>query len=360
MTRATLEAMLLPALNLLLALLLSGAIVRLLGEDPVAALPILISGAFGDAESLSYTLYYATSFLFGGLAVALAMHGGLLNIGGEGQATLGGLAVALLCLAVPGWPLWLVAPLAILAAGLAGAGWAFIPAWLQARRGSHIVVTTIMFNMIASALLAYLLVRVMSATGQQSPQSPDLAPALWLPTASSIAGLFGWRIPPAPLNVSFLLALAAAWLLGHLLWRTRWGYELRTLGQSEAAARYAGIAVPQLTVLAMLLSGALAGCIGINEVMGAQHRLMLNFVGGAGFVGLAVALMGRNRPAGIVAAAILFGALTQGGGELALEKPAITREMVVVIQGLVILFCGALETMLKAPLSSLLGRKLES
>lgn len=360
MSRRHLEALLLPALNLLIALLLSGGIVLLLGENPVAALPILVSGAFGDAKSLCYTLYYATSFLFSGLAVALAMHGGLLNIGGEGQATLGGLAVALLCLGLPGWPLWLIAPLAILAAALAGAGWAFIPAWLQARRGSHIVVTTIMFNMIAASLLAYLLVRVMSATGQQSPQSPDLARSLWLPSASEIAAGLGWRIPPAPLNLSFLLALAAAWLVGHLLWRTRWGYELRTLGQSEAAARYAGVDVPRLMVTAMLLSGALAGCIGINEVMGAQHRLMLNFVGGAGFVGLAVALMGRNRPAGIVAAAILFGALTQGGGELALEKPLITREMVVVIQGLVILFCGALETMLKAPLSSLLGRKLES
>ena len=358
--RARLEALLLPALNLLLALLLSGIVVRLLGEDPIGALPILVSGAFGDAESLCYTLYYATSFLFGGLAVALALHGGLLNIGGEGQATLGGIAVALLCLGVPGWPLWLVAPLVLGAAGAAGAGWAFIPAWLQARRGSHIVVTTIMFNLIASALLGFLLVRVMSATGQQSPQSPDLARALWLPTASEIAAFFGWHIAPAPLNLSFLLALASSWAMGHLLWRTRWGYELRALGASEGAARYAGIAVPRMVIETMLLSGALAGCIGINEVMGAQHRLMLNFVGGAGFVGLAVALMGRNRPAGIVAAAILFGALTQGGGELALEKPLITRELVVVIQGLVILFCGALETMLKAPLASLIGRKLES
>ena len=357
--RSTARELLLPLVNLLLALLVACVVVILLGEDPVAALPILVSGAFGDAESLCYTLYYATSFIFSGLAVALAMHGGLLNIGGEGQATIGGLAVTVLCLGLPGWPLWLIAPLAIVAAALAGAAWAFIPAWLQAKRGSHIVVTTIMFNLIASALLAYLLVRVMSATGQQSPQSPDLPRTLWLPTASDLAGSLGWRIEPTPLNLSFPLALLACALVGHLLWRTRWGYELRTLGASEPAARYAGIDVARMIVVAMLISGALAGCIGINEVMGAQHRLMLNFVGGAGFVGFAVALMGRNRPLGILAAAILFGALTQGGGELALEKPAITREMVVVIQGLVILFCGALESLPRAPLAWLLGRKLE-
>lgn len=357
--RSTARELLLPLVNLLLALLVACVVVILLGEDPVAALPILVSGAFGDAESLCYTLYYATSFIFSGLAVALAMHGGLLNIGGEGQATIGGLAVTVLCLGLPGWPLWLIAPLAIVAAALAGAAWAFIPAWLQAKRGSHIVVTTIMFNLIASALLAYLLVRVMSATGQQSPQSPDLPRTLWLPTASDLAGSLGWRIEPTPLNLSFPLALLACALVGHLLWRTRWGYELRTLGASEPAARYAGIDVARMIVVTMLISGALAGCIGINEVMGAQHRLMLNFVGGAGFVGFAVALMGRNRPLGILAAAILFGALTQGGGELALEKPAITREMVVVIQGLVILFCGALESLPRAPLAWLLGRKLE-
>jgi ABC-type uncharacterized transport system permease subunit len=238
--------------------------------------------------------------------------------------------------------------------------WAFIPAFLQARRGSHVVVTTIMFNMIASSLLSYLLVRVMSASGQQSPQSPDLARQLWLPTASEIAARFGWHIAPAPLNLSCLLALAACVLVQLALFRTSWGYELRTVGKSEAAARYGGVPVARIIVTAMLVSGALAGCIGINEVMGAQHRLMLNFVGGTGFAGLAVALMGRNRPAGILAAALLFGALGQGGGELALEKPAISREMVVVIQGLVILFCGALERMPITLLASLLRPRTAS
>jgi ABC-type uncharacterized transport system permease subunit len=336
--------------NFALAMLASGLLVLLLGEDPLSALALLVTGAFGDAESLCYTLYYATSFVFGGLAVAVALEAGLFNIGGEGQATLGGLGTALVCLALPGWPLWAAAPLAIAAAALFGAAWAFIPGYLQARRGSPVVVTTIMFNMIASALLGYLLVRVMSATGQQSPQSPDLARQLWLPTASEIAGRLGWQIGPAPLNLSLLLALACCVGTELLLFRSAYGYELRVLGQSEKAARYGGVPVARRVIGAMLISGALAGCIGINEVMGAQHRLMLNFVGGAGFVGLAVALMGRCRPLGILAAAILFGALTQGGGELALEKPAISREMVVVIQGLVILFCGALDRM---PLSVL-------
>ena len=141
------------------------------------------------------------------------------------------------------------------------------------------------------------------------------------------------------------------------IWHTRWGYEVRTVGQNETAAVYAGISPSRNIIIAMCLSGALAGMVGINEIMGVQHRLILDFTGGYGFVGIAVALMGRNHPVGIVLAALLFGALYQGGGELSFEIPTITRYMVVVIQGLVILFSGALEHLFRPRIEALFIRK---
>jgi len=154
-----------------------------------------------------------------------------------------------------------------------------------------------------------------------------------------------------------ILALIAAFGTWVLIWRTRLGYEMRAFGHSEPAAVYAGIDPVRITILVMVLSGALAGCMAINTVMGYQHRLVLDFVGGAGFVGIAVALMGRAHPFGVVLAAILFGMLYQGGAELAFEMPAITREMIVVIQALVILFAGALENLVRQPVQRLFGRR---
>ena len=145
-------------------------------------------------------------------------------------------------------------------------------------------------------------------------------------------------------------------LSGLYLWHTRWGYELRALGHSETAAVYAGIAPARTIIVTMCLSGALAGLMSLNEVMGVQHRLMLNMVGGAGYVGIAVSLMGRNHPVGIVLASILFGALYQGGSELSFDMPRLTRDMVVVIQGLIILVCGALEYALRGPIEGLFRR----
>jgi len=253
-----------------------------------------------------------------------------------------------------------VLPLAVLAGALGGAAWAFIPGWLQARRGSHIVITTIMFNFIASAVMTWLLVNVLIKPGQQSPESREFAAATFMPGLHTLLGKVGLSFTATPLNLAFLLALAASFLVWLLVWRTRWGYALRVAGQNPAAAVYAGILPPRVTIAAMLLSGALAGSLGLNELMGAQHRILLDFPGGAGFVGIAVALMGRNHPLGILLAAVLFGALYQGGSQLAFDMPRINRDMVVVIQGLVILSCGALENLFRQPLTALFGRRLKS
>jgi simple sugar transport system permease protein len=347
---------LLPAVNLALALALSAVVVLLVGENPARALRLLVTGAFGNAEAIGYTLYYATSFVFTGLAVAVAFHGGLFNIGAEGQAYIGGLGVALLCLAAGGWPTVLVVPAAILVGALGGAAWAFAPGWLQARRGSHVVITTIMFNFIAAALMTHLLVNVLIRPGQQSPETREFAPNTWLPQFHDVARSLGWEIARSPLNFSALIALAAGAVVWLYLWHTRWGYELRALGHSETAAVYGGIVPARIIVVAMSISGALAGLMSLNEVMGVHHRLLLNFPGGAGYVGIAVALMGRNHPAGIVLAAVLFGALYQGGSELSFDMPTLTRDMVVVIQGLIILVCGAFEQALRRPVEALFRR----
>jgi len=339
---------LLPALNILTAFIVTTLLLLAIGIDPVAAGKIMLDGAFGYEEGIGYTFYYTTNFIFTGLAVAVAFHAGLFNIGGEGQAYIGGLGVALVALGLGSHlPAFVVIPLGIVAAALFGAAWAAIPGYLQAYRGSHIVITTIMFNFLASSLMVYLLVNVLSPAGQMQPASAAFADSAALPMWHDMLGWFGISFDSSPLNASILLALACCVAVWVFLWKTRWGYALRTVGMNADAAVYAGINPRHMIVLAMLISGGLAGLVAVNELMGVQHRLVLGFSAGYGFVGIAVSLMGRNHPIGIVLAALLFGALYQGGAELAFEMPTVTRDLVVVIQGLIILFCGALEFMYK-------------
>ena len=349
------DIFLVPVISIFLALIVSGLVVTAIGENPFHAMAVMVQGAVGSAYGWGYTLFYATNFIFTGLAVAVAFHARLFNIGGEGQATLGGLGVAVICLSVA-WPHWSIALLAAtLSAAAFGAVWALIPAWLQAKRGSHVVITTIMFNFIAAALLVYLLVNVFRVPGSMAPETARFAEAVHLPNASQFAGFLGFR-PSTPLNVTFFVALLAAFAVWILIWRTRLGYEIRAFGHSERAAIYAGISPVRIIIVTMLISGALAGLMAINSVMGEAERLVISSVQGAGFVGIAVALMGRSHPIGVCLAALLFGELYQGGSELEFVIPAISREMIVVIQALVILFTGALDTMVRLPLEAFFAR----
>ena len=337
---------LLPLLNVVTAFLISGLVVWSIGESPLAALRLLIEGALGRGDAIGFTLFYTTSFIFTGLSVAVAFHAGLFNIGSEGQAYIGGLGAALVALALDRYVPWYVTmPFAVIGAALFGAAWAFIPAWLQAKRGSHVVITTIMFNFIAAALMVYLLVNVLIVPGKMAPETRTFLPGGQLPKLDWLMALFGLKLGPAPFNVSFIIALVMCFLVWVLIWRTKLGYEMRTLGISPSAAIYAGIPYARTVIIAMLISRGLAGMMALNPVMGASARLQVEFVGGAGFVGIAVSLMGRSHPLGIIFAALLFGILYQGGADLSFEMPNITREMIVVIQGLVILFAGALEYM---------------
>lgn len=340
------DLVLVPFISLALAGIISALVILAIGQSPWEALRTMVTGSVGSAYAWGYTLYYATSFMFTGLAVTVAFHGSLFNIGGEGQAQLGGLGVALVCLALP-WPHWTLAlPVAMVAGAIFGAAWAAVPAYLQARRGSHIVITTIMFNYIGAALIIYLLVNVLKPAGQMDPATARFPAGTALPTLSDLPLLSLIFDKKVPANVTLFVALIACWLVWLILWRTRLGYEIRAFGKSEPAAIYAGISPFKVTMVAMLISGALAGLMSINNVMGESGRLLQNSSEGAGFIGIAVALMGRNHPIGVFLAAILFGMLYQGGAEIGLWT-SIPIELRTVVQGLVILFTGALDQMVR-------------
>ena len=347
---------LLPLVNLLMALIVSGIVISFIGEDPLEALRVMVNGAFFFGNSLGYTLYYTTNFIFTGLAVAVAFQALLFNIGGEGQAYIGGLFAALAAFAIgPIFPWYLAMPFVVIAAALGGASWAFIPGVLQARRDSHIVITTIMFNFLAAALMVSLLSGTLMAPGQQSPQTEPLPDAALMPKGTAFFSVLGINAERSPLNLSFILAIICLGLYWVLIWRTRLGYEIRAVGKNPDAARYAGINVPRVITITLLISGAFAGLMAVNEILGVHGKVILNFTAGYGFTGIAVALMGRNHPVGIFLASLLFGALFQGGVELDFEFTSITREMVLLIQGLIILFSGALAYMLQRPLARVLG-----
>ncbi len=363
------DVILIPLISLVLAGLISALVIFIIADVPEAAtttlavearlaylgnaVNLMVTGALGSSYGWGYTLYYATNFMFTGLAVAVAFHARIFNIGGEGQAALGGLGVALVSLYIP-WPHWTLALIGgALGGAIFGALWITLPAYLSAKRGSHIVITTIMFNFMAYGLLNFVLNEYLRPVGRMDPASANFPVATHLPSLGDIAGAFGIdAFGRSPANITFLVAILACVGVWLLIWRSRLGYEIRALGHSESAAKYAGIDPVKITMIVLLLSGALAGMMAINNVMGEAERLVLNSVEGAGFIGIAVALMGRNHPFGVFVAAVLFGFLYQGGAELALWT-TIPREMIVVIQALVIMFTGALDNMVRVPLARL-------
>ena len=355
------DLVLLPIVCLAVALMVAAGVVALVGQNPIDVISVLVRGAFGTQRGISYTFYYATTFIFTGLAVAVALHGGLFNIGGEGQAILGGLGTGLAALWLGHYlPGWLMLPVMMLFGAGFGMVWAVVPGYLQAYRGSHIVITTIMFNFIASSLLVYLLVNHLRPKGTMSVESVPFEVSAKLPGMHEALAWFGIAWPSSPLNLSVFLALLAAVAVYLFLWRTRAGFHLRAVGSSPSAAEYAGIRSRRQVIIAMAISGALAGLVGMNEIAGVNGKLLLEFVSGAGFTGIAVALMGRNHPFGIVLASILFGALYQGGAEVAFEIRGFSRDMVVLVQGFIVLFSGAMVYVIARPVGWALSKVMGS
>jgi len=335
---ARLRPALAPLLALLAALAAGGLLIAAVGDDPVAVYGLLLGSALSWPDGIGYTLFYATPLIFTGLAVAVAFRAGLFNVGAEGQLYAAAFAAAWTGIVGAGLPAWLLAPLACAAAVAAGGAWGALPGILKARFGAHEVITTIMLNFVAVAVAGYLTeVRYRQPGDAILETRPIGAGAHLARLGSLVPGL----PPRIPLNLAFPAALAACVLVYVLLWRTRWGYELRVTGASPDAAAYGGIAVGRQLAIAMALSGALAGMAGINEVLGYRYRYYDGFSAGYGFTGIAVALLGRNHPAGVALAALLLGALARGGLFVGIFSDHVSRDLVLVLQGLAILFLAA-------------------
>ena len=322
-----------PLLAVALGLAVGLAVTWLAGENPWHVLQILGKSAFGSRYDFGMTLFYSTPLIFTGLSVAVAFHAGLFNIGAEGQLTLGALAAAAVGAVWPGLPSPVAPVLAGVAAVLVGTVWGAIPGWLRARRGSHEVINTIMLNFIAAGLASYVALYLLKNPDSQNPETRPVGPGYLIHQF----GVFGG----APVSVALPLAILAAVAVWVLLWRTALGFEIRAVGQSEPAARAVGINPGNIRIIALSLAGGLAGLVALGEVLGNAGKFKVGFSPEYGFMGIAVALLGRNRPLGIVAAALLFGALHQGTAGLDLETEHITRELSLVLQALIILSVSA-------------------
>jgi simple sugar transport system permease protein len=293
-------------------------------------------GAFGDAYHISETLRIATPYIFAGLAVALGFQGGLFNIGAEGQYFIAGLASVYVGYSITGLPWFIHLPLALLAGMAGGATWAGIVGLLKAKTGAHEVINTIMMNYISYRLAEFMLdVGGPMARPGFRPVSPEVQPTAYLPQ-------FFPSDPRIRFNAGFFLALIVAVVVWWLLYKTTLGYEIRTVGQSPDAARYAGINVPRTIFLTMALSGALAGLAAPADILGVIHFMPNAFSAGYGFDAIALALLGKSHPLGVVLASLLFGALRAG----ATNMQGIARvpiDITSILQGLIIVFIAAPE-----------------
>lgn len=363
--KTLLRELIFPLVAVLSAFLIGGAVVLAIGDNPVEVYRLLISSSFGIFDALGnptydnwgYTLFYATPLIFTGLAVALAFNCGLLNIGAEGQLYIGAFAAAWVGITFARLPAWLLVPMAVVAAMAAGGVWGAIPGILKARFGSHEVINTIMLNFIAVGLVSYLTQNHYKAQGDPIMQTVPIGEHAHLARFSTLLAPLGLRFPERiPLNLAFLLALLAGLLMAVFLWRTKWGFEIRAVGSNPSAAEYGGINVSRQIVLAMTLSGAIAGLVGVNEVLGYRHRYYHDFSPGYGFAGIAVALLGRNHPIGVVLAALLFGALNRGGLFVDIFTEKVSKDLVQVLQAIIILFV-AMEALFKGSLTRFLPQR---
>jgi simple sugar transport system permease protein len=357
-----LREILFPLIAVLAAFIVGGIIVLLIGGNPIETYKLLIGSALSWPDGIGFTLFYATPLIFTGLAVAVAFRCGLLNIGAEGQLYIAAFVTAWVGITFANLSGWILIPLACLAAILSGAVWGAIPGLLKAKFGSHEVINTIMLNFIAIALASYFTQYHYKAVGDPIMQTIPIGRQLVPEGMEALKGAnahiprFGEFIPGfpqyIPLNVAFILALVVCVLVYIFLWRTKWGYEIRATGANPSAAEYGGISVKKQIVLAMAVSGGLAGMVAINEVLGYRYRYYEGFSSGIGygFTGIAVALLGRNHPFGVVLAALLFGALTRGALFVDIFTGNVSKDLVQVLQAIVILFVAA-EALFRGPFS---------
>lgn len=342
-----LKELLFPLIAVIAAFIVGGIVVLLIGDDPIETYKLLIGSALSWPDGIGYTLFYATPLIFTGLAVAVAFRCGLLNIGAEGQLYIAAFMTAWVGITFANLSAWILVPLACLTAILSGAAWGAIPGLLKARFGSHEVINTIMMNFIAIAIAAYFTERFYRAPGDPIMETGPIGEGAHIARLGKFLPAFPERIP---LSLAFILALVVCLLVYIFLWRTKWGYEIRATGANPSAAEYGGISVRKQIVLAMSVSGGLAGMVAISEVLGYRYRYYDNFSVDYGFTGIAVALLGRNHPVGVLLAAIFFGALLRGGLFVDIFTDHVSKDLVKVIMGVVIIFVAA-EALFRGPFS---------
>ena len=339
--RAAGRVLLIPVLAVLMALAVGAAIMLIFGDDPLEAYRGLFSGAFGSARGWATTVRKMTPLILTGLSVAVAFKAGLFNIGASGQFIMGTVFSVAVGVHFEGLPTVVHLPLAMAAGILGGMLWGAIPGVLKVTTGAHEVIVTIMLNYIAALFAGW----TVYAGGTQG-QRPG---PLWDPTAGPISEtadvLASARIPwlfaePYKVHGGVVLALLVAGLMWWLIFRTTVGFELRTVGLNPKAARYAGMRVGGMVVLAMVVAGGLAGLAGAIETLGLNHKFAPEFSGAVGFDGITVALLGQTNPLGIVLAAFMFGAMDAGAARMQFVS-GVPADIMQVIQGLVLAFVAA-------------------
>jgi general nucleoside transport system permease protein len=330
--------LLFPLIAVVAAFIIGGILILVVGDNPFTAYRLLLGSALSWPDGIGYTLFHATPIIFTGLAVLVGFRCGLFNIGAEGQLYIAAFATAWVGITFANLTPWLLVPFCFAAAILAGAFWGAIPGVLKARFGSHEVINTIMLNFIAVGLISYFTQYHYREQNDPIMQTKLIGENAHIPRLGSFIPSLPERIP---LNVAFLLALLCCLLVYLFLWRTKWGYEIRATGSNPSAAQYGGISIGRQIVLAMAVSGALAGMVGINEVLGYRYRYYDGFSDNYGFTGIAVALLGRNHPVGVILAALLFAVLQHGGIYVDGFSEHVTKDIVQVLQGIIILFVAA-------------------
>ncbi len=348
---------LIPLGAILAAFVVSSVLIVARGANPFSAYAALFAGAFGSSNALANTITRMVPIIMTGLAVTYGYRSGFFNIGAEGQLFLGAITTTWVGVTLTGWPAWLLIPTCLLAGALAGSLWALIPGYLKAKRGFNEVLTTLLLNYITIQLFEFL-IRVDHAVGpgqpllswvglkdptQPFPKSAYIAEAARMPSLAGVITWFGGTAEDPALQrftLAAVIAVLAAVVIYVLLFKTTTGYRARAVGVNPRAAEYMGINVKRTTITTALISGALAGMAGSLEIMGFQHRVIQNFLVGAGYDGIPVALIGQLNPLGVLLSALFFGALRAGASRMQIISGA-PVSIIYVIQSLAILFAIA-------------------
>lgn len=328
----------------LIALLVGAIVLQVTGRDAAGTYRLLAGQALGGTTPIANTLVSTTPLLFTGLATALAFRAGVFNVGIEGSLYVGAFATAWVAFTFISLPAWALVPTAILAAALAGLAWQIIPGLTRAFWNVNEVVTTLMLNYVAVLLTGYLVNYRFLAPGVANSMSPQIAPQAQLTSL----------LPPSQLTIAFPVALLAIVLYAYLFHSTTVGYELRIAGLSPGFARASGISLARTILVAMLISGAIGGIAGGFQIVSVNYRFVDNFSPGYGFTGIAVALLGRNHPVGIILAALFFGALSNGGAMIQLFSN-VPIDLINVLQGTVMIF-AVIELVRLPMVARVLGR----